>query len=799
MTGAVHSSQTRKHHCHLCQQPCDRDVLLDTQGNQFCCSGCQTVYAILENDPELQFKEIGASSRFQYLDLPEITEQILVFRSDQFARVRFQLPNIHCSSCVYLLEQLPQFYPNIVQSRINFPKKEADILFKKELPLSQLVQLLCVMGYEPSINLGVDNRKKKQQNTLGKKIAVAGFCFGNVMLLSLPEYLDTNFGLDAQFQWLFRILNLMLALPVLMYSAQDYFKSAWGGLSKGLFTIDVPIVLGVLTLFTRTLYEVSTGIGAGYADSLTGLVFLLLVGKWYQHRTYEALSFDRDFRSYFPIAVSKLMQGAEVPTHVKDLKKGDMVTLHHRELIPCDAFLESEVANLDYSFVSGESQPVAVRKGELLYAGGRNVGSRMELKVDKPVDMSYLTSLWDHEDLSAEEPAFQNLTDRISRYFTFVVLALAVGSGVYWYFADQALVWKVVASVLIVACPCALALALPFAYGHALRVLGNHGLYLKNANVVEKLSQITTLIFDKTGTLTYQTARQVDFIGDLSTFELELADTLIHQSAHPLSRMIHDSLKSSADHPVSNFEEVVGKGLKGEVLDRSIRIGSASFLGIADPGEVRQARVYVSLQGVVRGYFRIDHNYRSGLGKVLETLRNSFKLQLLSGDRPTDGEVRTHNFDELHFQLKPVEKLDFVRREQASGSKVAMVGDGLNDAGALRKSEVGIAVADDVHQFSPACDAILDSDQFTKLPRFFRFAGRMQSVLKTAFIFSFLYNIVGLSFAISGHLSPLVSAILMPVSSVSVVGLVVLMVNRAEHKLISAKDRNRNDEYHPQG
>lgn len=784
MTGAAPSSQTQTHHCHLCQQPCDGDVLLDTQGNQFCCSGCQTVYAILENDPELQFKEIERSSRFQYLDLQEITEQLLVFQSDQFARVRFHLPNIHCSSCVYLLEQLPQFYPDIVQSRINFPKKEADILFKKELPLSQLVQLLCVMGYEPSINLGVDNKKKRQQNNIGKKIAVAGFCFGNTMLLSLPEYLDTNFLLDSQFQWLFRILNLVLTLPVLFYSAQDYFKSAWGGLSKGLFTIDVPIVLGVLTLFTRTLYEVGMGVGAGYSDSLTGLVFLLLVGKWYQHKTYEALSFDRDFKSYFPIAVSKLMEGKEVPTHVKDLKRGDIVSLHHQELVPCDAYLESEVANLDYSFVSGESEPVAVRKGEVLYAGGRNLGSRIDLKVEKPVDMSYLTSLWNHKDLKEEDSTFQNLTDRISRYFTLVVLALAVGSAAYWYVVDQVLVWKVVASVLIVACPCALALALPFAYGHALRVLGHHGIYLKNANVVEKLSQITTLIFDKTGTLTYQTAKQVAFIGDLSAFELELVDALIRQSAHPLSRMIHESLKCSADHPVSNFEEVIGKGLKGEIFDKSIRIGSASFLGVTDTSEVRQARVYVSIQGVVRGYFRIDHNYRTGLAQVLEKLRNTFKLQLLSGDRPTDGEVLTGNFDELHFQLKPVEKLDFVRKEQAVGSKVAMVGDGLNDAGALRKSEVGIAVADDVHQFSPACDAILDAEQFTKLPRFFKFAGRMQIVLKTAFVFSFLYNIIGLSFAISGHLSPLVSAILMPVSSVSVVGLVVLMVNHAERRLL---------------
>lgn len=505
-------------------------------------------------------------------------------------------------------------------------------------------------------------------------------------------------------------------MPVLFYSAQDYFKSAWCGLAQRHFTINGPIVLGILTLFMRTVYEVGAGIGAGYSDSLTGLVFLLLLGKWYQHKTYEALSFDRDFKSYFPIAVSKLMEGKEVPTHVKDLYRGDQVTLHNQELVPCDAYLESKVANLDYSFVSGESEPVQVRQGELLYAGGRNLGSRIDLKVEKPVDMSYLTSLWNHEDLQDADSTFQSLTDRISRYFTMVVLTLAIASGTYWYFMDQTLVWKVVASVLIVACSCALPLALPFAYGHALRTLGNHGNYLKNANVVEKLSRISTLIFDKTGTLAYQTAKQVAFVGDLSAFELELVASLIRQSAHPLSRMIHESLKNSSDHPVAHFEELVGKGLKGDVFDKSIRIGSAAFLGATDTQDTRQARVYVSIQGVIRGYFRIDHNYRKGLDAVLKKLCNSFKLQLLSGDRTTDVAVLTTNFDELHFQLKPVEKLDFVRKEQSAGRKVAMIGDGLNDADALRKSEIRIAVADDIHQFSPACDAILDSGQFAKCP-----------------------------------------------------------------------------------
>ena len=767
--------------CSLCHKPCDGEVI-HAHGENFCCTGCKSVYEIISGDVELFLpKKSDKLSRLAYLDLEEIQKQLLIFQTESHARVRFKVPSIHCSSCVLLLEQLPQFYPDILQSRVHFPKKEVDILYQKSLPLSNLVGLMIAIGYEPIISLE-GQTEKKEKNSLGLKIAVAGFCFGNAMLLSLPEYLDTNFLITENFQLIFRAINVLLSIPVVFYAASDYFKSAWGGIKKGFFTIDVPIALGVLTLFSRSLYEIMSDTGPGYVDSLTGLIFLLLIGRWYQQKTYDALSFDRDYKSYFPMAATKLEAGKETPVPIKDLKIGDRVLVYHQELIPCDAMLISPQASLDYSFVSGESEPVMVNHQESVYAGGRNNGPRIEVELQKRIDMSYLSSLWDQESLQQSASGFRNLTDRISKYFTWAVLAIALLSGVFWAYRDASQIVTVVTSILIVACPCALALALPFTFGHTLRIFGKHGFYVRNAEVIEKLKNLSTIVFDKTGTLTYQKARKVSFVGRLDGFEKELVASLIINSSHPLSRIIADYLSQEKTHPVQDYQEVTGKGAKANVRGKVIKLGSANFVEGNFPSEKKFSQVFVSVDGQVRGYFKIKHSFRQGLGDLLKSLRRDYKLLLLSGDKEQNHEVLDRHFQALHFNLKPIDKLRFIASEQANGKSTAMVGDGLNDAGALKKSDVGIAVADEIHQFSPSCHAILSGEKVTDLPKFLRFARKSVFIVKVAFVFSFLYNILGLSFAVSGHLSPLVSAILMPVSSVTVVGLVVLLTTLEEKK-----------------
>ncbi|MEQ9404074.1 MAG: heavy metal translocating P-type ATPase metal-binding domain-containing protein [Cyclobacteriaceae bacterium] len=770
--------------CHHCGDPCDETIVTDEY--TFCCYGCRAVYELLESSQlnkfyketsqtNTSFSGLKSERKFSFLDNPDVQNQLLKFRSEELSVIKFSIPSIHCSSCIYLLEHLPKLDHSVLRSEVNFVRKEITISFRHtEKSLKQIAILLSQLGYPPDISLNDLDKTGKEvvRSRTGLKIAVAGFCFGNAMLMSMPEYLDTNFQLTENFIQLFRWINLVLTFPVVFFSGSDYFKKAWKGLVHGNLNIDVPIALGITTLFGRTLFEIISQTGPGYADSLAGLVFLLLIGKWYQGKSYQALSFDRDYTSYFPVSVTCLIDEQEVSRSLKELRKGDIVIIHNDELIPADGKIISGEGNIDYSFVTGESKPDEKSKGQKVFAGGRQKGCELIIELTERVNNSELTQLWNNEAFRKNETGLANRIDSISKYFTLVVLITALATGVYWWFANPALVWNSVTAVLIVACPCALALTLPFAYGHAMRLLGKNGLYLKKAEIIEPLSRIESVVFDKTGTLTTNSAG-VNYMGDpLTKVESALLKSALGNSSHPLSRQIHNNLPECEKVPLTFFREETGKGFNAIINGKEIKVGSAEFLGFSSDNKLNESRVYVNIDGS-EGFFAVKSDYRKGIFDMLNKLKNNYRLQLLSGDNDSEKEHLKPFFDELRFNQRPADKLGFLSGKEQNQ---LMIGDGLNDAGALKKALAGIAISEDIHQFSPACDAIMSANSITLIPAVLRFSKKVRKIVFVAFGISFLYNIIGLSFAVSGHLTPLISAILMPVSSVTVVGFVTLMV-----------------------
>ncbi len=792
-------------HCYHCGTECDQSIQIESK--YFCCDGCKMVYQLLDengmcqyydltNMPGITAKGIFASDKFNYLDNQAVQDQLIQFRQGDQAHVIFYLPQIHCVSCVWLLENLHKINPGVIQSQTNFEKKEVKIVYQPSLiSLKQVVQLLAFVGYEPMIHLGGNDwqKKKKVNRKQLYKIGIAGFCFSNIMMLSFPEYLSDQVVDLGNLRPLFIYLNLLLSIPVLLYSASDFFISAYTGLRQKWLNIDAPIALAISVTFIRSVYEILTQTGAGYLDSMSGIVFFMLIGRWFQDKSYDSFAFDRDYSSFFPLGVTILKEGKELNQSLNDIVKGDLLLVRTGEMIPADAVLKEGIALVDYSFVSGENAPIAFEPGALLYAGGVQKGRAIHVEVVKPVGHSYITELWNSPLLKQTKNATASFVHPWSQYFTYVLFAIALLTGLYWWAVDTTKILPAVSSVLIVACPCSLLLTVTFTYGNVLRWLGKAKMYCKNASVIESIEKIDTIVFDKTGTLTNHANTNMVYIGvELSVLEQSMIRSVTRESLHPMSQMIYQML-TEENLPlveVAHIENNIAKGTIAQSQGHTIIIGSVKLLiqeGIAVNTDYDHSVVCIAVDGIFRGFYKVNHAYREGMSAMVGQLRsNGYEVHLLSGDHSTEGHKLKLQLGidiPMLFDQSPTDKLNYIQQLQNEGKSVMMVGDGLNDAGALQKSNVGIAVTDQTHLFTPASDAILEGDQVAQLFQLIRYAKSAKTIIVLIFILSIAYNLIGMYFATQALLSPMVAAILMPISSISIVALSALLSYRFAKQL----------------
>lgn len=735
------------------------------------------------------------NGKYDFLDNEKIIAKLLDFEEDKTTIVSLYIPHIHCSSCIWILENLHKLQKAISISQVNFPEKKVRIIFNsEETSLKEIVLLLCSIGYEPYISLdNYENAKAKIDRSLTYKIGVAFFCFGNIMLLSFPEYFEVEEFWLNQYRGFFRWLIFALSLPSFFYAASGYYVSAYKSIRAKMFNIDIPIALGIIVMFIRSAVDIIFGYGQGFFDSLTALVFFMLLGKMFQQKTYNFLSFERDFKSYFPIAVTQInAQKEENSVPVYDIKKGDRLLIRNQELIPVDGILISENCQIDYSFVTGEAVPIHKKSGDKIFAGGKQLGKVIEMEVLNSVSQSYLTQLWSNAVFQKNvDQKHKTITDAISRYFTPALLLIAFASFGYWIFIDTTIAFNSFTAVLIVACPCALALTAPFTMGNILRIMGNQKLYLKNAVVIEQLEKVTTIVFDKTGTITTNKKSEIMYSGkDFSSKELIAVKNVLRGSNHPLSRRLYEFLPSLENKISTDFEEITGKGIQGTCDGNFIKIGSSSFVEHSEKDNTNATSVHISINGKYYGKYIFDNQYRAGLENLFKSLSGDYKIKILSGDNEGEREILEKLLPkntELVFNQKPEEKLEFIKNLQEKGQNVMMVGDGLNDAGALAQSNVGISISENVNVFSPACDGILDAAQFTKIHSYLKLSKKAIWIIKMSFTLSLLYNVVGLSFAVCGKLSPLVAAIIMPLSTVTIISFVTLASNYFAKKILPKK------------
>jgi len=763
--------------CAYCGKPCTKDKV--EKGDQcYCCFGCATLDSVVNQ----LYGDKDIPIHFRQYDLPEVFQKAIEFENDSFYRIRLQTPSIHCSSCVELIEDLPELDQRVMSSQVNFEEKSVLITAQKDLPLSQLAYLLDRLGYPPHFDLGETSKRNTntEQRNMLKKLAVTGFCFGNTMLFSLPHYLGLELANDAFFVNLFRVLNLGLSIVVVVYGAREYLISAFKAISLRKSHINIPIAIGILALWFWSLYELVSGIGFGYFDSLAGLIFFLLAGKWFQSRVYKKISFERSLHDLLPLTVRLSGINADLK-RVSDLQVGDKIIVKNDEVIPVSGALSKGEALIDYSFVTGESIAQSVELNDVIYIGGKQLLGDIEIMLTSKPDPETIWSAWK---TSKKEDSDRHWTARVSKYFTPAVLIVAFGSALFWYFYQPEKALFVFSSVLIVACPCALALSSPFTFGSIHRFFSRNGLYMKSTDYIGRIADIDHIVFDKTGTLTDSNQAQITVVqNDLSPREERAVKSLAIQSNHVVSKWLATKLNGELVE-VNDFNVRLGLGVSAVVDGMEIRIGSSSFFDVDAPPSGTHA--IVEIDGSIKAIFLFGNTYKNGLQEMLQDLGAKYNLSVLSGDNDSERgnlEKMYSEFSHLGFKQLPEDKRSYMETLRAEHHSSLMIGDGLNDQIALTSSDIGLVVAQNINGFYPNSDGVLMSEQMSKLPLLMRLGSYATSVLWLSLTFSILYNLIGLSFAVTGQLNPMIAAVLMPISSITVVGLVTALVSRKAKKL----------------
>ena len=758
----------------------------------FCCNGCLSVYQILEKNNLCQYYNFNETpgqtienienidSKFGFLDDENVLQKIYTFKQGTQAHIAFYLPQVHCSSCLYLLENLYKLHFGVNSAKLNFSKKELIVAFDTDVTSARkIANVLTKLGYEPYFSLsdiGGKLIKPKLSNTRLLRLGVAGFCFGNIMLLSFPEYFSWGVTDVDGLKPFFQFVILVLIVPVMTFSAVEFYKLAWGGLKEKYLNIDLPIVIAMFIAFGRSLYEVISHTGPGYFDSLSGIVFFMLLGRMLQDKTYQKITFDRDYTSYFPISATVFKQGKEFSVQLPDIAVNDELIIHDQVIIPVDGLLAEGEACIDYSFVTGESDPVTLNAGSWVYAGGRQLGSSVRVLAQKTVSQSYLVSLWNQQQKDGGESTQleSNYIQKASQYFTLGLFTLATLAAIYWGYTDSSKIWNAVTAVLLVACPCALLLCVTFTHGHFLSLLAKNGFYLKGPMSLDKMNTIKHIVFDKTGTLTQSKYPSIIYEGQkLTSDELDLVAAIANESIHPHAREISKFL-DRAKLGVAEVMNFPGQGIKGIIGNHVVELGSKEFLQIENQLEVTEkgSLICVKIDGKFKGYFLLKSALRPNLMLLMQELESQFKLTVLSGDNNSEKSLLKGVFPNntnMIFNQKPLDKRDFVATLESADCATMMVGDGLNDAGALMSSSFGLAITDDVSYFSPGSDAILLGDQLPQLGAFFKMSQKMRKIIWWSFAISIAYNVVGLFFAVRAELNPMIAAILMPASSITIV------------------------------
>lgn len=755
--------------CKQCDDSCD-SYAFKIDEYFFCCQGCLTAYQWI-NELDITFSNTTKKTyTFDGLKDPDYANQFILYKNEASKLIQFSIPAIHCSSCILFLERLPQINEAILSVQVNFSARLITIQVTHNISIYEVAVLLKKFGYPPSLTNKTNHRNSKSDII---KIGIAGFIFGNIMLLSFPEYFDYN--IDSKFLSLFRNLSMILCLFSIVFSGKFYFQTAIQRLKSGHLDINFPISLGITIIYLFSCFQNFTFAEGVYFDAVSGLIFFLLIGKYFQNQTLHVFLNESKLEDFFPTHAYKKVNNQWKLTPTNSLEKGDLILIRKGEVVPVEGKALSDFISIDNAFITGESTPIKINKHQTINPGAKLQSQNIELEVTAPINYDYWKSYWNKN----FQPEDNHITNGIIKYFSLIILCIAIIGFIYWINTSMLTAINVAVSVLIVACPCALALAEPIVNTISRFRLSKNGIYLKNNKLFLLSNQKINFIFDKTGTLTsgFQVKEIINF---LTPEEEVIVKSMLIQSNHPVAKILSNHFESHSKLLEYPCEVKSGKGIQYKAW----KIGKDEFT--FSNSKVKRNGTFITYNGEIKAHFEIDEKINPKLSEGIHLLSQKHPIYLCTGDNYEKAiKIANHlNIPETNvaFNQSPIEKANFVKGNSSNGFSI-VVGDGLNDISALKNADCSIGILSHDVDFFPTCDTLIRFDQLHLLPKILHFLSSARRTLQLLFVLAFIYNAIGISFALLDLLSPAIAAILMPLSSISILIVAHFQLKNSAKKL----------------
>lgn len=775
--------------CNHCQLEFDESVMIQEEDLKlyFCCNGCQGVYHILQDDGLTSFyekigknvlsKPIAIGKDSSAFDSDSFKQRYIKTTSEGFSRVDLIIEGIHCAACIWLNEKILDETDGIIEASINFTNNKAKIVWDENIvDLARIIDKIRSIGY----NAYPYDKTINEQNALKKnrdyflRMSVAIFASMNIMMIGVAKYTGFFTGMSESMTQMVHFAEWLFATPVLFYSGWIFFRGAYFGLRNKIINMDFLVITGASLTYIYSLYVLFGGAGNSYFDSVAMILTFVLVGKYLEVLGKKSAIDTMDkIKSYIPLEATVIENDGKKVVSLDAIQVGDIIEVKNGEKASVDGEVINGESAFDESSISGESLPVAKQLGDKIYSGTINLDKVIRYKATKDYANSTLNNIVELlEDSLNSKPKIEEMTNNLSKYFSVTILLLSFITFVSWYIMglsfEKALIITI--SVIVIACPCALALATPIASLVGISWLGREGILFKEAKFIETFAKATTVIFDKTGTLTYGKPGVVSSEIHLSNDELSLLYSLVDSSTHPISKAIKLFLieeYSNLHHiNLENIEQIPAIGMSALFEDKKL------FGGKLNDSELYTS-YHFQINGKTLASFFLEDTIRDDAKETIEYLqKNGIETIICSGDNQqvVKKMAETLGVKEYYFSHNPQQKADIVSSLREEGKIVVMVGDGINDSLALSRADISIAMGNGADIALAVSDVVILNDKLEGIMKSFYISKRTFKFIKQNLSISLIYNLLTLPLAIFGYVIPLIAALSMSLSSLLVVG-----------------------------